>query len=394
MTNEFKIFLNCLKDNIHSQGRIIGSPLISIAYNQQVEGFFYKSVSSANKQILTRNYSYQYLKNRSVYELLKNLNNNGIETYILKGMAVSRFYPKNIHRISTDTDVLINKRDINKITKILKMRGLDVYQMREEEHHLSASHVRTGKIEFHHRLYDEIFDELWFGNEDYIEEEYETFSFGDLEFKTLGINDGFIFTFLHFVKHYILDYVTMRWVLDLLFYVQKNSERLDWERICSVCEKLGYKTLLETVFGVGVKYLGFQKDLFCDFSCDDEKIDALVTDIEFCSVKENRKKLKGFFHLLNNEAQKKGDYVKYIKKYNKMDKFHVVFADRSHLQRQYKVLYKHPYLLPFVWIYRVFKLTYSLLFRGRKISEYGKVIPDNNEELQSRLSLMKKLDII
>ncbi len=394
MTDLFKEFLKYLKLNINGQKQTVTQDILAIAYQGQVEGFFVDSFDPVNKALLMRQYSHQIIKNQKIFELIKLLESMGIDTIILKGLSVSRFYPDYKLRRSADTDILVEKSKLSEIASLLKERGYTVYKMREEDHHMKVYNPLAGGIEFHYRLYDEIFDDLWFGNADFIKEPLQNFYVDDLIFKTLGVTDGLIFLILHFIKHYILEFVKFKWLLDILFYASANMESIQWDRVYALTDKLGYTTLLNTIFGTGMHYLGFDKIPFSKFEYDSEKVDLFVSDIEFCSYGENQKKLNGFFHALNIEANKKQNYKKYITKYNKLDKFHTIFAGREYLQKEYKFLTKYPFLLPFVWFYRCVKTLYNLLSGKRKMSDFGTVIPQLNEIIEKRLSVMKDLDII
>lgn len=394
MTDSFKDFLNYLKLNIKGEKQIVSGEVLALAYAGQVEGFFVDSFNPDDKALLINQYSHQIIKNHGIFELLKLLDSEGIDAIILKGLSVSRFYPDYKLRRSADTDILVEKEHLPKIASLLKERGYTVYKMRKEDHHMNVFNPLVGGIEFHYRLYDEIFDDLWFDNADFIKEATQDFSVDDLTFKTLGITDGFIFLILHFIKHYILEFVKFKWILDILFYVSANKDSIEWDRVYSLTDKLGYTTLLNALLGVGVHYLDFDKIAYEKFDSEPQKTDVLISDIEFCSYKENQEKLSGFFHALNVEANKKQDYKKYITKYNKLDKFHIIFAGREYLQKQYKFLVKYPFFLPLVWIYRVFNALKNLLLGKRKMTDFGSVIPQENEELAKRMSVMKELDII
>lgn len=391
----FEKLLSSLKNSISkTEDNNIEQEVLQLACEQQVEGFFVNSFDDGSKSVIVKNYAKQLFRYLSVNSILKLLNDNGISTLVIKGISVARFYPDYTQRRCSDTDVLVSRTDYKKIIRILKKRDFTIYKMRKEEHHLCVSHPQTGTIEFHYRLYDEIFDELWFGHVDTLQESPVDFQIDGMNMKTLGITDGFIFLFLHFVKHYLLEFVTLKWILDILFYVAANSDKLDRKRVNDVVEKLGYTTLLNTIFGVGVEYLGFDSNLFnnCEYSA--EKVKILLNDIEFCSKKENREKLNGFFHLLNIEVEKVENYNDYIKYYNKLGIWSNIFSSRARLQHKYPVLVKHPLLLPAIWMYRLLKGFYNMLTGKRKMKDFTFTSPQISDDINNRLSVMKDLDII
>ena len=202
------------------------------------------------------------------------------------------------------------------------------------------------------------------------------------------------FCFCIFLKHYILEFVTLKWVLDILFYASKNSDSINWDKVNSVIENAGYITVLNTVFGIGIEYLGFDKKIFNSVGYSIDKVNAMINDIEFCSVKENRDNLNGFFHLLNTQAQKTKDYSSYITKYNKLGILNNLFPERERIQHKYKILVKYPFVLPFVWVHRWFNGLFNMIRGKRKIKDYTFEVPRANSEMKKRLEVMKKLNIL
>jgi len=157
---------------------------------------------------------------------------------------------------------------------------------------------------------------------------------------------------------------------------------------------MGYTTLLNTIYGVGIEYFGFDSKAF---SCPDynrEKVDIFLSDVEFCAKRENKEKFSGFFHYLNYSTNKVDNYEKFIVGYNKLSFINGVFPGPSRIANEFKVLNKHPYLLPFVWIYRIGRAVLNLFRRKRKISDFHFSVPETNESLEARMSVMRELDII
>ena len=75
-----------------------------------------------------------------VHNIIKKLEDNGINCCILKGESVSLYYNTPLARISSDTDILIDKEKTRKCLDILKEEGFIVEEQPYESHQIRCEH--------------------------------------------------------------------------------------------------------------------------------------------------------------------------------------------------------------------------------------------------------------
>ena len=226
------------------------------------------------------------VKKQSILALISEMEASGIPVLLVKGYAVGEYYGYPESRVSTDTDLLIRPEDEQKACAFLVAKGFSVTQRWSHGHHATAHHEFYGFVEVHVRLYDELVEDIWFGKDmssGFIQEEPLVVHGRDGVYHTLGITDHLLFLTLHMVKHFILSGISIRMILDIVLYISKNRENIDFDRFWSTMKELKYDQLIHCILWASVNYCGFEQESFPGLDvafADSPKVDQVLDDLE------------------------------------------------------------------------------------------------------------------
>lgn len=422
MTNEFLLFLKLFTAsarniNVESIDKVDAKKLINISNSQSVFPMIADSlikVSKRNPGIIPGDIinrlellevsviSQSAQKNNIIIRALNQLKNSGIEYCLLKGTVYSRLYSNPDLRISSDTDIYVGKENEKKAYIALEKLGFETQFRSKTCHHTRCTHPIGGLIELHLSFYDEIFDDLWFNNTETITEPYITFndSYGN-SITTLGITDGFIFTFLHIIKHFLTEGVGIRQIMDFILYAEHYEGEIDWQRFNMIVKSLKFDGFADVCFEIGRRFLASPLTRYVTSSTIDINIvDDFLTDIENGGVLGNDEQARKDFYYhytrARGEELKNGiTYSEYIGKWSKQSKLKLLFPTYDEMSYNYKYIRKLPLLLPLAWLQRIIKF---IIYKSNRItdSEYSSIVKNtaSNENIQNRLKLVKNLNMI
>lgn len=316
---------------------------------------------------------------------VRKLEKSGIECCLMKGAAIADLYALPECRISGDTDIYINPGDEKKAASILKDMGYDLIPKIKNEHHQRAMHPVGGLLEVHFSVFtksnkDIIFNGLLdFGNK------FEKKNINGYEYNVMGTQDELMFLNVHYIKHLVHGGCGIRQILDMLLFMEKNNDKIDFKKYDSLMKELRYDRLIDVVKSIGTLYFGYDYPVY-----DKALADKLLTDAEnggtfgfladdrmdfyemYCSRRTNWSPLRYWF------------YKWFVKDENTFSK---VFPDKSQMLKRGYTYAKHTVLLPVAWIHRLFNLA---MHRRKESTEHASAV---NKSAQ-RLEMMKELNMI
>lgn len=325
----------------------------------------------------------QYRRYALMHEVLKKLNEKGVETCILKGESVSRYYHTPIARISGDFDILINPKKLDLCLGVLRENGLKTGEIVYESHQIECVHPVIGLVEIHIMMYGKKTEDVCFNNEVKYNEPYINVESEDgTIYQTLGITDNFLYLLLHFMKHFLSAGVGIRQLFDVLIYVEKNYNLIDWERANKSISNLGFKKMFDCMIAIGVKYFMFPENLIKVQDADEALVDKIFDDMMLGGVfGHNDAKRNGFYDLYLNERCKKIKNKSY-EAYKNKRKLKRLFPNREFMSVNFPYVTKSKLLLPVAWIHRILK--------GIVPKKTRTVSMEHNE----RLKLLQELEMI
>ena len=301
----------------------------------------------------------------------------------LKGDLISDLYANPELRMSGDTDLLIDTKDEKAVLDAFVQAGGE-YQGRSENNNQSVCvHPKAGKFEIHIALDTKEVSEVWYDNLDFGAEEKRRVTLKNGHTVTaLSITDGAINMVLHFLKHLISGISHLKMLGDSLLYLSHYAENIDFARVDAVMAKLGYTKVYETIKQIGITYFGFS-NLTVTADCH-AQADKILEDMQFCAeqgFREEELTLYREYSRQRYEVYHKKNYASYQKELSKTEIIHRLFPQKTFLYKEYPILQKHGWVLPFVWVVRIWKRIFG------KQQQYTK-------KTENRAALLKELDLL
>lgn len=203
------------------------------------------------------------LYRRAIVSLAGFYNGHGFKMMVLKGYACSIYWPKPEHRPAGDIDIWL----------FGEYRLADEVISREAGIHVDTS-------EHHHTVF------FWNGfmvenHYDFINvHHHKSNAYFESILKELGQDDSHhvdvygekvympspdlhaLFLLRHAMAHFAATKITLRHLLDWAFFVEKNSEGINWPWLMEIMDRFGMAEFLNIVMAICIEDLGFGKNLF------------------------------------------------------------------------------------------------------------------------------------
>lgn len=187
-------------------------------------------------------------RGRQVNEVLGHvvgyLRKNGVETLLQKGQGVAQCYPNPLLRMSGDIDLLVREEDFEIAKELLRQK----LPLVDDDHYYKDLHstFRCGEveIELHATEFGSRNQETRERYRALCREMFREGNFRSYECEGVAIRlapatfDAF-YIFLHLVKHYYLQGIGFRQVLDLCLFLKTNDHEIDYDRINAWTEEFG-----------------------------------------------------------------------------------------------------------------------------------------------------------
>lgn len=323
-------------------------------------------------------------------KIVEKIENNGIEVCHIKGKTLSGlyFYPET--RISGDTDLLIDVKDEITVKKILTAEGFKVENRSEDANHSECVHSELGLIELHVKLYYDIMKDVWFDSDDMKQEPYEIID----GIKTLSVTDGFIYNFMHAVKHFLSNGMSVRHITDVLLYGAKHKEKIDFQRVFKTLEKLKYKEFLDSFVVIGEKYFNIEPL----YETQNENTELILTDLEESGIfGKNIKKAGVLFEIytdLRFSTFKTGNKTEYLTAWRRKNILKALSYSADNMKKKYPFLGDGLRYLPKAWVLHTGDIIYKAFKRKKLAKDFVEFKPAENKALDKKIELIKKLNMI
>lgn len=319
--------------------------------------------------------------------VIKKIEEAGIPCCLLKGASVAGLYNDPECRVSSDTDILINPDDEEKLKKVLLELGYGLEDRAENDHHLKAFHKNGGLLEAHIMLYSKTSEKFLFNGLSMYSEDWATMNINGYDYHILGINDGLVYLTAHYIKHLVNEGGGVRQMMDLLLYMEKYKEEIDFERYENLLKELSYDKLLDVIKTIGAKYFGF-----CYEIKNEDLAEKILTDSEVGGIfgfeTDTRKNFYDSY-CEKRTTMSKYQHKLYMSVNSELSIFDKFFPSQKVLVGVYGIEYaRNKWLLPVAWMHRNCKII------ARKITR--KKIPQKQDtaEFKDRMQLMRDLNMI
>lgn len=381
--NEARALLQIIRDYIKNEKccidiKVDENKLYEIAEQNEVSNFLQNwanEYASENlKSKVQMDFNKQILKdtNQSIEfeNLLNKFEKEGIKILVFKGFLTKCLYPQEYMRKMCDIDILVQKKDFKRATEIIKDLGFK--KLHNHEKHLVFAKNIIVIVEVHREMTTpndvgyEYFTNVWQNCIKY--KDYKNIY-------QMNLEDNYIFCIVHLLIHF-KDYgINIRDILDVYLYNEKFKSKLDYEKINKEFEVLGLKDFEKNIKEISYKWFDGKQEMNKD-SQDEE-----FSHIEKYILEGPNLNKRVIYSVINNMDKK-----------NRV--FSLFFPKLKVMQCKYPVLRKSPYLLPFMWGYRmikgVFEKTFSFKDRLRTLDLVKNV---KQEDIEEAKEIYKELGI-
>ena len=266
-------------------------------------------------------------------KICKTLSDNGIWHCALKGSEIYKDYPVVGMREMCDIDILYDKKYQNSIVNIMKKLGYESYGnvLGTDMDFFKAPYYF---VEMHHSLFGIVHKKKY---QDYYDN-IDSRLLGEGLAKRMTVNDLYIYIIVHACKHYEMSGIGIRILVDI--YVYTKSHLLDWQYIEREERKLGVYEFEKRCRSIAYKLFDTRMPL----SKNESKMLSFMYRSD--TYGNNMLKSRG---LIDNEG------IFYFIAHK------VLLLPRDCVRTKYEFFYKKPYLIPFLWIYRI--LCFPLIYK-------------------------------
>lgn len=327
-------------------------------------------------------------RNADLERVLQAAAERNIKLICFKGNVIARLYPEWKTRISGDSDIYVYERDKSKAVQLLQDLGYRQYM--EDSKEMVPVYVhpfRNHKIELHFSLWEdyegyqmELLDSMQLTRE----ESLIKIKIGNADAWTLSPTNHLIFQMFHIIKHFVVQGIGTRYMLDITCFVNHHLNELDKDMFWSCMEQLHYTDFCIHYFRLCIKYLDLNQDILPNQDCldDENKQDKLLTDMMAFSNREKAdyKVITLMSPYLEGRETRSGGSV--------MRKLRLIFPKPDVLQDDFAYAKKHHILLPIAWVHKWGRFVKNRL-TGKSTSAVNKL-----EEADSRIAIMQEMKLL
>ena len=192
-----------------------------------------------------------------VKNIFEDYKKDNIDYAVLKGESIASLYVEPDLRISGDIDLLVSEKDEKKALKILEKYGY-FYEVRPSWFNETiCKHKNQKNIEIHTDLFDESRNDIFFKNIKIKSNAFSVITTSNYgEISVLNPDDGILFVYLHFVKHFLSSGAGIRQFTDVIVYSRHYLNEIDWNRFFSVLKEISYYDLFRFLISIATEFLG------------------------------------------------------------------------------------------------------------------------------------------
>lgn len=173
------------------------------------------------------------------------LRDNGGKLIILKGLGLSRYYPKSNNRECGDIDIYCTKSTLLPNEFVLSDKDNCSYYKHTsyyykgvciEYHHYFTSFRGNKQLKWFERVLQKSISQ---NKIDYIES-YPSYY-------VLSPTNNALFLAYHTMSHFLIEGISLRVLLDWGFFVSHEQDNVDWIFFYDVCERMHYSVFVNTI---------------------------------------------------------------------------------------------------------------------------------------------------
>ena len=344
------------------------------------------------------------IRRQRIMHLISEMAAAGIDAKVLKGYAVAGCYAHPECRGSVDTDLLIDIKQEKQAVAFLEERGFRVDPRPATSQHVVCQHKKYGMVELHVELYAELVQDVWYQGlsmADLVQEPEGQACGNGASFMTLGHTDQLIFLTLHMVKHFILEGLTLRIMLDIALYFASKRDRINTERYWGLLRQLHYDKLVSGILWSMIRHGDFVQADFPGILAEDaEQMRLILADLEqggYMGVKQKDERLESgmeYNRQLMRKNQNALQYRLYMLVWKIKSGTKYMFPSVKMLQKLYPITKKVPMTMPFLWAWQMVSFSIKKILSGALKRDVRAENSTMTQTTKARIAMFKRLGML
>lgn len=325
-------------------------------------------------------------------KVLKGAKERSLEFVLFKGLVLADLYPQYKLRSSSDTDIFVYEDQSKEAVQLLLDLGYEKQEEgSKEEVPVFYSPKSKHKIELHYSIYEdykgskiEVFEKMNLVDKSTL---IQLDVCNGIRVTTLGYTEHLIYQIFHIAKHFSVEGVGVRYITDIVLYVNQYYTSIHWEEFWENISLVNYDTFVQYIFSIGIHYFQLNENVLEGRKIlEIEKLEPLILDLIACG--EVVKKKNASWQILGTMTPYfAGDAA--VSDSKLIQRIRIIFPTISLLSKDYSYAKRYKILLPIAWFHRWIKF-------GIRRVKARKDWYSSSEKIriaEHRLSLMKMLDL-
>ena len=325
--------------------------------------------------------------------LIHDLQAQGLDPVVMKGMVCRELYPKPCLRYSVDEDLLVKAEDFAAFHDAILQAGMfadkpdaDLKKEFELSFHKKDSPLY---IELHRLPFEEESAVFNSWNQFFMQVHERTviLQIQDVEVRTLAPTDHLLFLILHAFKHFLFSGFGIRQVCDIMLYAEAYGGEIDWQYVEQCCVKCRALLFTMAIFGIEEKYLGFDSEkahypeAWKARVVDEQPLlEDILTGGLYGIAEHNRIHSSNITLSAVEHADEGNQAARGL--------LRSLFPPRSYMEQTFPYVKRYPILLPWAWAERM--VGYVKRMQREKDTSAVETLKIGKE----RLALMKRYEVV
>lgn len=287
------------------------------------------------KSLTQSRYTHQAL------QLIHELQQEGIQIILLKGIILKTIYPVADLRMMGDVDLLVPKSQLEQIESLLSSRGYQKSPILSEKHH---TYQGPGfEIEVHWTLGNSKHQQGLLAFEEYLWHHLQPLEINQKTYWTLSDEDFLIHLILHAAGHMRSSGFGIRQLCDITLWIEKHP-LLDWEYIVASLTDMHLMAFSQYLFFVCHQLLTLEVPSLLKLEKVEQSVLSQFIEWIFSNgvhgKREERQPFENYFAY--NIAQVGSIWVR----------VRLLFPSLKSLATYYTYAHRYPLLLTIAWVHR------------------------------------------
>lgn len=305
--------------------------------------------------------------------ILSFMEQTGIWYLPLKGIVLKDFYPKAGTRQMSDNDILFDAMYADKVAEYMHSLGYETISAGRGVHDVYVK-PPVYNFEMHRALYGSTGKPGW-------KEYYDSIK-GRLlptEGTRYGYHmrdeDFYVYIVSHAYKHYSGGGTGLRTLLDFYLFLREKEAEMDFDYVRQECGILGLTGFEESVRGMSRRLFSREAALVYTQNYPEDRLSA--QELETLQYYLSSGVYGSFEHEIQNRMNKYRDKDGGFS----LGKYYLrrLFPEMKIYQNFFPFFYRHKYLLPVAWLYRLFRLLFVSRRRKKMLWEIHTVQKDRQD---------------